>query len=1080
MSKRNRLCAVFLNTFSFLCINLIAVNIAQAQLTISGSKQMSTGGTQTLTATGGSGGYAWMISSGGGSIPSTSGASATYTAPPTNPYCGNNPKICVIDDTGKKACMGIAVNAVIGDAGYTGRYCRKIMEGGYCSGQYFAYPFKCNGSVVPLESVCSTGYSQSGCNIANYESIQANLCAQASSTLRCPSVTRTDAQKAAGCCPWQLSGGSDGGSDSGGMGAGCGISVPAGSSVNFKSGNLYHEQDVAELTLSYNSIDTNNGTLGKKWTHNYDLKLDSSREDTTLVLKEGDGNIIYFRNSGGVYYPEARSGDTSRIVRSGNWKYTRTAKNGTIHEFTSELPSIAPWLLTSIKDKNGNTTALTYNGNVLASITDPNGRTTTITSTSGKITGINDPAGRNYSLAYTGDLLTSITDPVGNTWQYTYDTTGHMLTKKNPANLTVTYIYDTDGRILRSTDPEGKTRTMNYTQSGLSTLTEKDSGFWTYAYDPVYAIKTAENDALGNTTRYTYDLKRNRTSFTASDGSVTRYTYDANGNRTSVTDPLGKTTSYTYNALNLVTSRTDSLGHVTQYGYDAKGNLTSITDAANAVTGFQYDGKGNVTSITTPLNKTTTMAYDAANNLVSVTDPNSGTVTMTYDAVGNMLTQTDALSNTTTFQYNSLNQLVQVTDPQGNVTAYTYDYNGNRLTATDANSKLNQYAYNFKDQLTQMIDPLNNITALSYSGAGCASCGTGVEKLTAVTDAKTHMTVYEYDRVGNLIKETDPLGKITTYTYDGKGNLLTRTSPDHKTITYSYDLNNRLTQKQDAGGAVTTFQYDAAGNMTAAGNGAISYALTYDANHRITQITDSNARTIEYQYAAAGNRSQMITPDGRTLTYDYDNNSRLAQLTAPLGSFTFAYDAANRRTSRTYPNGTSSSYSYNAPSRLLGIQTTKGAAALDSVAYTYDPASNRLTKTPPQESWTFAYDDLYRLTQANPTGGIHRTETYTYDAVGNRLSSEEVQPPTGSETQNYTYDAENRLTGVQVIKNGSTRELAFAYDPFGRRIAKTIVRDEIGTECASPNVCPRTINYVYDPEFPDHCNEAGGATPIFV
>jgi RHS repeat-associated protein len=308
------------------------------------------------------------------------------------------------------------------------------------------------------------------------------------------------------------------------------------------------------------------------------------------------------------------------------------------------------------------------------------------------------------------------------------------------------------------------------------------------------------------------------------------------------------------------------------------------------------------------------------------------------------------------------------------------------------------------------------------------------------------------------------LGKITTYTYDGKGNLLTRTSPDSKMITYSYDLSNRLTQTQYTGGAVTTFQYDDAGNITAAGNAAISYAMTYDVNNRITQITDSNTRAIQYQYDADGNRTQMTTPDGRTFTYAYDNNSRLAQMSAPLGNFTFAYDAANRRTTKAYPNGTSSTYSYNAPNRLLWIQTTKGATAIDAVAYTYDPAGNRLTKATPQESWTFVYDDIYRLTQATPTGGVHQTETYTYDAVGNRLSSEEAHPPTGSETQNYTYDAENRLTGVQVIKDGNTRELVLAYDPFGRRIAKTIVRDEIGTECLSPNVCPRTVHYVYDGE----------------
>ena len=60
------------------------------------------------------------------------------------------------------------------------------------------------------------------------------------------------------------------------------------------------------------------------------------------------------------------------------------------------------------------------------------------------------------------------------------------------------------------------------------------------------------------------------------------------------------------------------------------------------------------------------------------------------------------------------------------------------------------------------------------------------------------------------------------------------------------------------------------------------------------------------------------------------------------------------------------------------------------------------------------------------------------------------------------YDDENRLTGIQINRNNQIKQLTFAYDPFGRRVSKTIVSDGIGTLCASPNTCPRTTSYVYD------------------
>jgi RHS repeat-associated protein len=1111
MFGSKRLCLISFVIIFSLFINFLFVSVSKADsLGISGPSQMSAGQTQSMTASGGSGSYSWGMASGGASLSGTTGSSVNVTVPAnmsTNYYCNSNPTICVVDSEGQKACMQIIVNAysdmskpaysIRSEGPFTCPQCWDFNWTATCSLGYTDQDYNCIGTKLRLY-----GYQISNHFCGNYSPYASGpTCSQACDCGGCHAESlalisppigsiideRTDAMKAQGCCSPGLAGGGAGGaggtggmgSDSGtcgggsGGGNGSGGGSPSSSSdssstnskgdslYNLKSGNLYHSQDVAGLTFSYNSIDIYSDyirPLGSKWTYNYDLRLEALSDNATLILKEGDGNIIYFRLSGSIYYPDAISGDTSQIVKNSNGTYTRTAKNGTIYAFNSI------GRLLSISDRNGNTTTLTYSGSYAngTSITDKNGRITTLTPDSnGKITGVTDPAGRTYTIAYSGSLITSITDPLGNTWLYTYDANGRMLTKKDPANDTVTYTYDpSTGNLLTSTDPEGKVRTINYNQSGTSTVTEKDGGVWTYTYDPTYAVKTAKTDPLGNTTQYKYDLKRNLTSTIAPDGSITRYTYDGNSNMTSVTDPLGKTTTYTYNSLNLVTSITDPKGHITQYGYDAKGNLTSVTDAANATTQYQYDAKGNLTAIINPLGKTTSMTYDQHNNLIIVTDPKSGTVTMAYDNIGNMTRQTDALGNVTTFQYNALNQMTQITDPLSNITHYTYDYNGNKLSSTDANSNTTQYVYDYKSKLTQITDALNNITNMTYGQTGCSSCGSGVDKLTALTDAKNQTTAYQYYQTGKLLQETDPQGNITTYTYDSKGNMITRTSPDNKTITFAYDLNNRLTQKTYSDNTNTVFQYDNAGNMTYAGNQNSAYNFTYDADNRITQITDSNGRTISYQYDAAGNRTAMTRPDGQTIAYTYDFNNLLIQIATDLGAYTFGYDANNRRTTRTLPNGTTAAYSYDQDSRHTGIQTTKGATTIDSVIYTYDNAGNRITKAQSPVNYNYTYDTIYRLTQATPSSGSQ--ETYTYDQVGNRLTKAPDTPPSINETTQYSYDDENRLTGVQVTRNNKIKQLSFTYDPFGRRISKTIVQDQIGTDCQSPNVCPRTISYVYD------------------
>jgi YD repeat-containing protein len=78
------------------------------------------------------------------------------------------------------------------------------------------------------------------------------------------------------------------------------------------------------------------------------------------------------------------------------------------------------------------------------------------------------------------------------------------------------------------------------------------------------------------------------------------------------------------------------------------------------------------------------------------------------------------------------------------------------------------------------------------------------------------------------------------------------------------------------------------------------------------------------------------------------------------------------------------------------------------------PATNYLNNV--TESYT--YDPLYQLTQV--TQGLTTTESYSYDTVGNRLSSLAVSP--------YGYNASNELT--------STPSATFTYDNNGNTTSK--------------------------------------------
>ena len=252
-----------------------------------------------------------------------------------------------------------------------------------------------------------------------------------------------------------------------------------------------------------------------------------------------------------------------------------------------------------------------------------------------------------------------------------------------------------------------------------------------------------------------------------------------------------------------------------------------------------------------------------------------------------------------------------------------------------------------------------------------------------------------------------------------------------------------------------------------------AYAFAYDNMDRLTGTTTTysflpaRAFTASYSYDAASNRTGFTDPEGGATAYVYDTLNRVTTLTPPAafgtGSFGLSYDALSRRTQMTRPNSVTTNYGYDDPSRLLSVLHQLGASTIDGATYTVDAAGNRASKADQRAGVTsnYGYDAIYELTGV--TQGVNTTESYSYDAVGNRLSSLGVTPYTYDVSNRltstpgatygydangntltktdttgitgYAWDFENRLTSVTLPGTGGT--VAFKYDPFGRRIQKT-------------------------------------------
>ncbi|NJC87730.1 MAG: hypothetical protein FIB02_04230 [Desulfuromonas sp.] len=828
------------------------------------------------------------------------------------------------------------------------------------------------------------------------------------------------------------------------------------------------------LSLYYNSQDAFTGSLGLSWSHSHEFALkELPRGDVRLRLP--NGKYLLYTKSGAGYL--SQPGDYAVLTKNSDGTFLLTQKAGTRFEFGANSR------ITRIVDRNGNALTFAYSGDDLASVADGTGRTITFNHANGKLTSVADPAGTVYTLNV-GTTLDRITLPDSSSWQFGYQDNAFLTSKIDPSGNLTTYRYDEQLRVTGSTDPEERSRSIDYPEGEdtvrTTIFTEKDGSIWRYTYDVASGDLVSKTDPAENTVSYSYDADHNLTAKTEPGVGTSYYAYDGAGNLIESTDAAGNTTEYTYNAYGQVTSVTDAADATTTYEYDERGNLLNVSTPDEGGAAYEYDAQGRLTSIVTATGETTTLTYDAQGNVSSITGPDKKPTTFSYDANGRRTASIDADGNTTRFEYDGSGRLIKVIDARENVTRYEYDANGNRIRVIDANNRTTSFDYNFAGQMVSMTDALDHTTTFVYGGsAGCSSCGGGVDKLTALIDAKKQATLFKYDPLGRLIKETDPLGHFTEYSYDAAGRVTSKTDPNRNTILYDYDTLGRLIAKNYPDGTQTTFSYDAKGNLLTAANASIAYTFTYDGSNRLTTVADSFGHQLDYTYDAAGKRTQMTSGSGIDIDYAYDDAGRLEQIDSPAGNFIFGYDTLGRRSRLAFPNGVTTTYTYDALGRLIDMVSAKGSSLIAENHYTHDKVGNRLSNRDARSTMSYGYDAIYRLTEAlsNAPGysantaakgkGKNNTtqnqkEIYVYDPVGNRLKTDKVRnyahnadnellnadgtrysydangnrtsKTTAAGITTYDWDAENRLTQVK-LPDGKT--VTFAYDPFGRRIAKT-------------------------------------------
>ncbi|OGM74266.1 hypothetical protein A3H19_01945 [Candidatus Woesebacteria bacterium RIFCSPLOWO2_12_FULL_39_9] len=680
-----------------------------------------------------------------------------------------------------------------------------------------------------------------------------------------------------------------------------------------------------------------------------------------------------------------------------------------------------------------------------------------------------DPYGRRTTTYYDGIYKifpTQVTNDAGQTVSTTYDfnisATNHpnyggnrgLLVAITDSNNAITYnAYDSWGRLIRTYLP-GK----SYTDAKPSSLTQ----YYYFNEDEQSPCDVSTNClvGLGKLLNGTYTPKMLV-------GSATYY---------SEVGPAGVRPgnhSY-YNGLGqLVQSRQvwiheqwENLG-IPVEGEGYRDLLTSAT--YNSLGQAEYSSSVYTAQ---PYNSYPQNPYDTRN---FVTDPGVLKTRYTYDGLGrqNWVYFPDGTRNETVYEVDGDPLKIKILDANCKDSDST-TLCSEKISVSDAfgqaieNRVVDIYAartYTTRNRYhpvlgfpTETIDTLGTtVSRIEYDNLGRKTKMWDIDMSPSMS-GDTNSWRYEYDLLGNLVRQTNPKSAVSVLTYDNLYRLTRKTVNGTTLLENVYD-----TCTNGVGRLCTTSSFNLA-------NGQKIKEVTseYDQRGRITKsqtrlsnMPDSQLNTTifetEFAYDQGG---RVLTTTNRTT----GTGAGTPGVSIPEETLTYTYNrpyavglsgyASNARFNKygqmlsfDYGNGVNANFRYNDENMRLTLIAISGNTLAPeeriNLSYQYDPIGNitRITdnaRSATNPSQSFNYDALNRLLRASGAYGAN----YAYDDINNINQKQEGTP----QIFYYAYSAGtayyHRPSGIYNSPpdaGPSTPVYTFAYDQVGNMTSDGLV-----------------------------------------
>lgn len=296
--------------------------------------------------------------------------------------------------------------------------------------------------------------------------------------------------------------------------------------------------------------------------------------------------------------------------------------------------------------------------------------------------------------------------------------------------------------------------------------------------------------------------------------------------------------------------------------------------------------------------------------------------------------------------------------------------------------------------------------------------------VTEITDNAGNICHLMYDKNNCLSSITDGVGNTTSYTYDAVGRVLTGTDADG--ICYFRD-------EYDGFGRVIC-QYD---GISGSSPTRFGYDDSPENGDTVVTVTDRNGNKSISIFNCSRQLMEKTDANGNKDSYEYDANGNIISSTDALGN--------------------QAEYSYNDNGKILSETDNNGAVT----EYEYDTNNNLIRKIYPNgASETYVYDisGKQMLSSVDINGQITDYEYYDNGLLRKKVVDD----------SEYQYTYENGLLKTATSPNGGV--MTYTYDASGRAAKITdansnILRksyDAIGQLIKVTNADNSVLTYTYD------------------